>query len=668
MKNHKSSIRRILTGTTTIVSHIFVYLLAAWITPGVTITNWVTVFPFFILVSAIGGVIWAFVARYLTPVLILIVGLLSIIINGEILITASDLIPGLTINGWGSAIMMAIAITAFSEIISGLLVIDDDKVWNRNVIKKMVNRSTDVITTDKTGFIFIQIDGLSKPVLEHAMYAGYAPNLAKWFRSKEYQLTQWECDLSSQTGASQAGILLGNNHNMPAFRWYDKKLKKVLVSNHPEDAHLIEETQSTGNGLLKEGASISNVFSGDSPESLMTFSTVLDSKMNNAKGLKYAFADPYLITRIISLGTADICREIAASWRARKRKVIPRLKRGGAYPILRAGATIGLRELTARTMVAEMYSGVEVMYADFVGYDEVAHHSGIYANDALECLYRIDNMIGKLKETAEQAPRPYQFILLSDHGQSQGETFKQKYGLSLADAIKKYTDEELDIYNPEFPTEGWGNINGVITSYINRDTTTSRFVKRIMKSRMDDGSVNLDPDSKDTDLDKEAEIISLASGNLALISFTEFEGRATLEQIESKYPGLVTNLTKLPGIGFILVKSETQGSIILGSEGVYKIETNQIEGSDPLKTYCSHALHHIKRTDSFNNVPDLLINGSYDPDLKEGSAFEELIGFHGGLGGAQSEPFVLHPAQLQMPEEKIIGAENIYKLFKEWMK
>ena len=73
---------------------------------------------------------------------------------------------------------------------------------------------------------------------------------------------------------------------------------------------------------------------------------------------------------------------------------------------------------------------------------------------------------------------------------------------------------------------------------------------------------------------------------------------------------------------------------------------------------------HLKRTDSFPDSPDILVNSFYDPDKNEGAAFEELIGFHGGLGGYQTQPFLLYPADWNLQNEQIIGAEQVYKVLK----
>ena len=79
---------------------------------------------------------------------------------------------------------------------------------------------------------------------------GHVPTIARWLADGSHRLIGWECDLSSQTGASQAGLLLGSNWDMPAFRWYEKESGRTMVSNHPGDAAEIEQRRSTGAGLL----------------------------------------------------------------------------------------------------------------------------------------------------------------------------------------------------------------------------------------------------------------------------------------------------------------------------------------------------------------------------------------------------------------------------------
>ena len=124
----------------------------------------------------------------------------------------------------------------------------------------------------------------------------------------------------------------------------------------------------------------------------------------------------------------------------------------------------------------------------------------------------------------------------------------------------------------------------------------------------------------------DASVMVLASGNLANAYFTEPEGRASLEPIEETYPGLLTGLAAHPGIGFILVRSEALGAVALGPAGARYLDDDRVEGVDPLALFGPNAADHLRRLDGFTNVGDLLVNSSYDAELEEVAAFEELVG------------------------------------------
>ena len=61
-----------------------------------------------------------------------------------------------------------------------------------------------------------------------------------------------------------------------------------------------------------------------------------------------------------------------------------------------------------------------------------------------------------------------------------------------------------------------------------------------------------------------------------------------------------------------------------------------------------------------------MIGSFYDPMLDEGCAFEELISFHGGLGGPQTRPFILHPKRLALPAEPLVGAAAVHGVLRGW--
>ena len=146
----------------------------------------------------------------------------------------------------------------------------------------------------------------------------------------------------------------------------------------------------------------------------------------------------------------------------------------------------------------------------------------------------------------------------------------------------------------------------------------------------------------------------------------EEERRLTLEEIDERHPRLVPALREHPHIGWLLVHSERHGPLALGARGVRYLADGRVEGEDPLARFSANAPAHLRRTDGFPHVADIMVGSFYDPDLDEACAFEELISFHGGLGGPQTRPFVLHPVELPSPTEPVVGAVAVHTLLTGW--
>jgi hypothetical protein len=140
----------------------------------------------------------------------------------------------------------------------------------------------------------------------------------------------------------------------------------------------------------------------------------------------------------------------------------------------------------------------------------------------------------------------------------------------------------------------------------------------------------------------------------------------TREEIDARHPRLLPELVAHPHVGWVLVRSAADGPLALGPRGTRHLADGRVEGEDPLAPFSPGASRHLLRTDSFSNVADLMVGSFYDPQLDEGCAFEELISFHGGLGGPQTEPFILHPARLRLPDEPVVGAGAVNALLRGW--
>jgi len=625
------------------------------------------------LIGLLNALVWPTLARLALPLTVLTLGLAGLVLNGIFVTFAIDLLPGAEIATIWEGTLVTVLLAGLTAAIYSLLAIDEDDAWYRNVVRRQARRRKQAVESDVPGVLFLEIDGLAHDVLLRALQDGSAPTLAAWVRGGSHRLRCWETDWSSQTGACQAGLLHGSNEDMPAFRWWEKERGAAIVTNHPRDAEEIERRHSDGRGLLHaDGASRANILSGDAPHSMLTMSTALRRRRPIGKDYAAYFARPYAAARTLALVIADIVRERRAARSQVRDDVRPRIHRGRGYVFARAWGTVVQRDLQVATVIGDVLAGRPVIYTTFLAYDEVAHHSGIERHDALAVLHDLDRQIARIATACAEAPRPYRLVVLSDHGQSQGETFRDRYGQTLEELVREACDTESVVAAEAGDDDALSYLSAGLTEVARDETLAARTVRAATRERRADGAVALDPASRrevaETHHGGELpELSVMASGCLGLISFPREPGRLSLERIEALYPLLVPTLREHPGIGFLLVRSERHGALALGPAGIHFLDEDRVEGEDPLAPFGPNAADHLRRTDGFPHCADLMLNSTYWPEFGEVAAFEELVGSHGGMGGTQSFPFVLHPAELEWPAEGVVGAERVHRVFRGWL-
>ena len=416
---------------------------------GISIPNFTTAFLVIILLSLVNAILWPILSYFSLRFIVLTLGFGTFLIDGVLLYFISLFIPGVYISGI-ALFSVPLLIGLISSLVSLVLNIDDDNSYYHNILEKEM-KAIYSKPNEKEGFIFLEIDGLSYNTLRKALENGDMPTLTKWLEGGSHELAKWETDLSSQTSSSQAGILHGNNNNIPAFRWIEKeKDNRVISSNGRDNSELIERRISNGKGLLSNnGASRSNLFSGDATDHILTFSKFAISKAIKSRSWYYLYSKPYVITRILILFIIDMIMEFASRMRHLFKNIQPRLKwRGLAYYVARAGTNVAMREATTFTLIGDIIAGnYNVIYATYMGYDEIAHHSGVEDFDAFYSLRQIDRQFKRLENAIEKSNRKYKVIVLSDHGQSNGVTFKEKYGESLNDLVKDLLPDDITIHS-----------------------------------------------------------------------------------------------------------------------------------------------------------------------------------------------------------------------------
>jgi uncharacterized membrane protein YvlD (DUF360 family) len=651
---------------------------------GFAMTSWWQPPVAALLLGVLAAVGWPLVMRVALPIAFFTLGLGSFLIMGAGVLAIFYAIPGVQVHSFETSVVVAVVMAGIAGVISSVLAVNEDEVFFRRARRRGTGAGPG---EHPPGVVFLQIDGLGHAVARRAVRDGSMPTLAAWLRADTHVLRAWHTDWSSQTGASQAGILQGSNEGIVGFRWYDKERDRVVSVSHPEDAAEIERQHSDGRGLLAgDGAGRGNLFTGDAAHVSLTMSSLAvvvgkgsrrERRSRDRIGAGYYtyFANPVNALRTLGVALVDVYRELAAAARQRRADVRPRVKRGGIYPLARVGSTVVIRDVVVNAVLEDMLAGRPVVYADFVGYDEVAHHSGIERFDTLEVLRSIDQQIGRLWRAAQLAPRPYHLVCLSDHGQTQGQTFAERFGETveqlvgrLCGAVPPEPRRRLlgllppaPVSDSRRPAETWQVTSALVES--------SGLIARRLRDRVSRAGAaeEVTPVSEPGAVTRVAPgVVVSVSGHMAQICFADLAGRVPLETIERRWPHLLPTLVDHPGVGFLLVHSEEFGPVVLGRDGLHRLRTGVVIGEDPLAAYGEHAAALVARVSSFRHCPDVVVNSRYDPVTDEASPFEPHVGSHGALGGPQQHGFVVHPREFGDPGE-VVGAEQLHRVLRGWL-
>jgi hypothetical protein len=350
-------------------------------------------------------------------------------------------------------------------------------------------------------------------------------------------------------------------------------------------------------------------------------------------------------------------------------------------------------------------------------------------------------------------PRPYHFVLVSDHGQSQGATFRQRYGLTLEQLVRQHLSAGASVAAATDEVEAYGPVNVLIGQLAGQESVTARLTRRALGDRdvanatgpsgrasgkaaikrpggpakgadtgpgaspdtgfdagLDAGSdagldagLDASPDmgfeaGSDAEADRSVDgltqtvaepgvgavpaegeapvetpdLVVVGSGNLGGIWFAREPKRLLLAEIEERHPGLLTALAGHEGVAFIVVMAPT-GPVAIGSDGSIDLATGLVRDTDPLAHFDADARRDFERVALFDDAPDIYVNSLYDPVLDEVAAFEELVGCHGGVGGWQTRPLLVHPKEwpidpdLVGPDGHIRGADQVHVQLVRWL-
>lgn len=529
---------------------------------------------------------------------------------------------------------------------------------NLKIFKKSIRKIKVKKPLEKKGFVIFQIDGLSYEAMKKALSFNLMPHLKKIITKDGYSFDKYFTGVPSDTPFFQAGLLYGDNDNVPGFRWIERETGDEIIFKKPESAGHIEEALAKKNpGLLTGGSSYVNLFAGGASRSTFTLSTfsiryLFKRKVRNFDIFIIFFFHIFTFLKTLFYVFFEFLIEI---WErvvdvVKKRDVRPE----GLFPFARVMSNVIFKEIETFGAIMDISRGVPSIYLDYIGYDEIAHHRGPYSISALSTLKAIDRKIYDIYKEIKKAERKYDFFIISDHGHTPSIPFfhlnsNKKLENIIADYVR---NDDFTIY--EFDT-GYNAAIKRLFIYLNdffkRGTCNKILNNFLGKAGLNNKSIN--NFDKKINWERDKIIYIMDSGPMANIYFSGKPSKMSVEEVEKYFPRITLMLSKTKGIGFIIGQRDN-GEVVIFDKNSNKFYSfldffknspdkcsslKHIIGDYAGKEEKDVALSSVEKFCRFKNAGDLILFGEYN-----GSHiinFENQLGAHGGIGGKQNMPFAV---------------------------
>lgn len=549
-----------------------------------------------------------------------------------------------------------------------------------DTLARRMGRPPDTPYTERRRFIVIQIDGLAHEYLLQVVAAGHMPTLQRLIATG-YHLQRWRCGLPSTTPAIQAGLMYGDNWNIPAFRWYEKDTGTAPQCKSPPMVARLKERVAAGRpGILAGGSSYTNMFDGDARLALFTVSAMGRQRFfEHLRGLGWALLFaliPWRILRILALSAWELLRDVARTvglWvRGGFRKRL-RLDK----PVLQVLTNVVFGEIQTFGVVLDVYRGMPAILANYYGYDEVAHSDGPLGREALRALRRIDSYIRQIERARRKHWPDTELYICSDHGMSPAvpfETVDEK--IPLGQFVAEHVRASV-VWDEGLGVAGWGNpsvaptqadrwlpsgslwlldeLDGIESHLSGRGRRLAQALRRRLRER-----VPPDP-TLGWDLARGSDVVVRSSGSLAHLYFNVTTERMNVSEIAILYPDLVDALIRHPGIGLVL-GTERGHPVIVTSRGTVALAAERLPADLGDRELAGADLERLL---SFPHSGDLVLLGAWIAQGRRVVTFEDHAATHGGLGGPQDYPFFLSPADAPLDLAGVTNAQQLYPYFIE---
>jgi hypothetical protein len=530
----------------------------------------------------------------------------------------------------------------------------------------------------RRGLLVLQVDALAYADFRRASHLGYLPTISRLMREEGYRVHRWFCGLPATTPYCQAGIFHGDNSGIPAFRFYDKTLRRVITCNAPEGVQYIRDRIHSP-GALAGGSSYVNLLDGDAATVAFTVATrertSVYRRLGGTRMLLLIALHPIRLARMVLQAAVEWLRE---EWERARGELAGRATHSeGIFPFIRIFCNVVVRELQTMAVLLDLYLGVPVVYTTYMQYDELAHHFGPSSRQALSDLRRTDARIAELWRMVRRgAGRGYDLVILSDHGMTPAASYRVRFHESLATTIDRMlsgvhgpTLRSMSSYaeDSEYADMGPSVLETVAHVAPRRHRRTRRALRRLrdwLRSHYGLREIILPEKYR---VDERNEVVVTYSSCLAHVYFAD-DARALDRADVVADPRRATlhgALLAHDGIGLIATRDGLAVHLEsrTGSARLCDGTVTVLSGADPLAIYGGDDPRTRRALESMVRQPnggDLVLFGAYDG--YEIVSFDDQIGAHGSAGGDQLYPFILTPPSINLDDASIDDARDIHRL------
>jgi hypothetical protein len=534
---------------------------------------------------------------------------------------------------------------------------------------------------DRRGLVALQIDALAYSDLRRALELGYCPTIARLLNDEGFHLRRWFSGLPSATPYCQAGIFHGENDEIPAFRFYDRRARRIITCNAPDGVQYIRDRIHSP-GALAGGSSYVNLLDGDADTVAFTIATRERSSIfRRLGGLRMALLILVHPVRVARMGLQSVAEWLREEWERLRHELAGQATHAeGIFPFLRVFTNVVVRELQTMAIMLDIYLGVPVIYSTFMQYDELGHHFGPSSRVSLADLRRTDARIKEIyRMIGAVSSRPYDLVILSDHGMTPASSYRVRFGESPGTTVQRMLEGDarnagitplsslMSVAPPgEYVDIGAQIVDEAAAATDDRHVRTGRVLRRVrdwLRSRY--GVRELVWPQKYW-VSERHDVVVTFSSSLAHVYFADSEEALALPDIarDRRRTHLYASLLAHPGIGVLCVRlddgvhveTRTGRALIVGEQ------LELLEGTNPMDRYGMEpcVLRAVASLVRQPNAGDIVIFGAYDGyDI---ISFDDQVGAHGSAGGDQVWPFLVTPQTVDVSAERIEDARDIHRV------